>query len=155
MNRKLLVTSLFALSKRVSSKDLHIEGSDNHHAGQVFTHNQVEPVEQALNDLKFWQGNCEYRHDQAEKHNDRQCNDPPHVSACLGGSDDATDRNDGCIENHTHDHDDDHLDLRDIIRRSGDQRGCGELIKLGGGKTFDPLEHIPAQITRQSGSGSS
>ncbi len=130
---------------------LHVEGPDDHHPGQVFTRHEVEPVNQALDDLEFWQGNREYGQDQAEKHDDRQGDDPPHVGAFADGPDHATDPDDGCIENHAHHHDDDHLDLGDIVRRPGNQRSCGELVKLCSGKAFDPLEHIPAQIARQPG----
>ncbi len=145
MNRLLLVKSLLALSKRCFLEGLHVEGSDDHHAGQVFTRHQVEPVNQALDDLEFGQGDGKYGQDQAEQNDDCQCNDPPHIGAFTDCSDHATDPNDGCIENHAHHHDDDHLDLGDIVRRAGDQRGGGELVKLCAGKAFDPLEHIPAQ----------
>ena len=40
---------------------LHVESPDDHHAGQVFTGNQVETVDQALDDLEFGQGNRKYR----------------------------------------------------------------------------------------------
>ena len=44
---------------------LHVEGADDHHPGQVFARHQVEPVDQALDDPEFGQGDGENGQDQA------------------------------------------------------------------------------------------
>ncbi len=132
---------------------LHVEGPDDHHAGQVLAGDQVEPVDQALDDLELGQGDGEDGQDQAEQHDHRQGDDPPHVGALADGPDDAADADDGRIEDHAHHHDDHHLDLGDVVGGAGDQRGGGEFVELGAGETLHLLEDIAAQVARQPGGG--
>ena len=66
MNRLLLVSILVGFIETGFLEPLHVESPDDHHPGQVFTRNQVEPVDQALDDLEFGQGNGKYRQDQTQ-----------------------------------------------------------------------------------------
>ena len=110
---------------------LHIEGPDDHHAGQTLARHQVEPVDQVLDNLELGQGNREDDQDQAKQDYHRQGDDPPHRGGLADCPDDTTDADDWGVNDHAHHHDDDHLDLGDVVRRAGDQGGGRELVELG------------------------
>ena len=122
---------------------LHVEGPDDHHAGQVFAGHQVEPVDQVLDDLELGQGDGEDGQDQAQQDDHRQGDDPPHGGALAHRPDHAADADDGRIEDHAHHHDHHHLDLGDIVGGAGDQRGGGEFVELGAGEALHLLEDMP------------
>jgi len=96
-------------------KLLGVERADDHQTGEVFTGNQVQPVNQVLNGAEFWQGDGEDDHDHHKQYSHSQPDDPGHGGAIFHRTDDRSHRHDWREEKHAQHHRYYHLHLGDVI----------------------------------------
>ena len=130
---------------------LHIEGTDDQHAGEILAGDQVQPVNELLHDAEPGQRNGNEGDDHADQDNHSQGNGPPHGGAGIHGADNAADTQNGRIKDQAHGDHGHRLQLGDIVGVARDQRGGGELIEFGAGEARDLLEDITTQVACAAG----
>ena len=81
-------------------------------------------VNKILQHFELWHNNKEQQQNYKCNDNNRKSDDPGHGYIRLHNLQHSTDCKDWRIQNHTKQHNDQHLNLLDIIRTSRDQRCC-------------------------------
>ena len=127
------------------------EGTDGHDAAEHLPGDQVDTVHQGLHDLEF--GNDDGSEDAhtGEEQRYGQDDDPAHSRGGVEHHDDAAEGQDGGVEHHPQEHDDEHLDLRDVVGAAGDEGGRGELHHLRIGEGSDLPEGLGPEIPSHLG----
>ena len=130
---------------------LAVEGADDRQTGQDLAADEVDIIHTLLHGAKLRHGDLhQHAHEQQHRRNGQR-DDPAETGLCAHDHDDAAEPDDRRIEHDAHKHHAHRLDLRDVVRAARDERGCGELIHLGGGKREHLPEHLRAQVAPDGG----
>ena len=129
------------------------EGADDAHALDLLAHDEVDAVDARLHRLKVWQQPTHPQPDHHEQQRDEDQQQGGQRGVHAQGHDSAAHEHDRCHEHHGGDHEDDHLDLLDVIGGAGHQRGSAEARDLLGVEALDVVEDVSAHRPAQSHGG--
>src|SRR5690606_17732758 len=132
---------------------LPVEGPDHPHAGDLLPHHPVDPVDALLDEPEERpHAQRDEPHDAEEQRDDEE--------EQRGEADVLPQRHDDAADHHDRGHDDDreghqgdHLDLLDVVRRAGDERGGAEPAGLRHGEALDAAEDGVAQVASHAHRG--
>ena len=125
------------------------EGTDDRKSGQDLPHYKVDLIYKCLQYLEL--RHCDCKQDQNDKrdHYDCESDDPGHGHIRLEHLDHTANGKDRRVKNDTEQHDDNQLDLLDIVRASGNQGSRGEMVEL----IIREPDHLAEYLSSQIASG--
>ena len=135
-----------AASKRTSSWLRAHEGADDAHAGQGLAHDLVDAVQLGLHRPEERDGAAHDEEDDDEHEGQDHDQEAGQGHVLAEGHDHAADARDRRQDHDREGHEDDHLDLLDVVRVAGDQRSRPEVVDLHLGVAGDALEDRRAHV---------
>ena len=126
------------------------EGPHHPDAGDLFPHDAVDLVDAVLHDPEGGDhpGHDDAEHDGSRGHADEEDGGQAHVLA--DGHDHAHDHRDGRRQSHRAGHDDEHLDLLDVVGDPGDERRRPVRPDLPGREAGDLVEEPVADVATEA-----
>ena len=123
---------------------------DHADAGQIFPGNEVDVIRQLLHALDPRQNDEDDDKHQGQQRHDKARRDHGQRPALVDDLDDRPHGHDRGLDHGLHAHGNEHLDLRDIIRRAVDEARHGEFQHLLLTEVSDLLEHAFADVIAEA-----